>query len=94
MELELINLELKFATKNKSKNLFFNSEIFIPCQSYLEYQLLGVPTLIGLDEFESTPCLAYLYTLDVYYEQCFVLVNQNHVIILLVFVVGGLELEY
>jgi len=46
MELELINLELKFATKklNPQINWAFNflSEIFLPWQSYLEYKLLGV----------------------------------------------------
>ena len=46
MEFELINfeLELKFPTKNTQINLPFNSKIFLPCQSSLEYKLLRVPT--------------------------------------------------
>ena len=53
MELEFNNfeLELKFPTKklNPQINLpfnFFNSEIFLPWQSYLEYKLLrvGIPS--------------------------------------------------
>jgi len=47
MELELMKLELKFATKifNPQINLPFNSEIILPWQSYLEYKLLwvGIP---------------------------------------------------
>ena len=44
--MELINLELKFTTKkwNWQINLSFNSEIFLPWQTYLEYKLFAVPT--------------------------------------------------
>ena len=46
LELKILESELKFPTKiNPQINLpfiFFNSEIFLPWQSYLNYQLLGV----------------------------------------------------
>jgi len=44
-KMELMKLELKFATRklNPKINLqFFNSEIFLPWQSHLEYKLFGV----------------------------------------------------
>ena len=51
MESKLINfeLELKFATKIHKLiyNKIFNSEIFLPWQSDLEYKLLGVDILVN-----------------------------------------------
>jgi len=45
-KMEWINSELEIPTKILNPQInFFNSEIFLPRQSYLEYKLLGVGIL-------------------------------------------------